>query len=293
MLRILRAYLELTKPRILELLLVTTIPVMVFAADGLPDLGMVAAVLLGGALSAGAAGAFNMYLERESDALMERTAQRPLVTGIISPRAGLIFAWVLAATSVVWMLVAVGPLPAALSTAGLVLYVVLYTLVLKRRTEQNVVWGGIAGCMPVFIGWAAVTDSLSWAAVALFGVIFFWTPPHYWPLSVKFKKDYANAGVPMLPVVATDRRVAIEMVAHTVAMIACSLVLVPLAGMSWFYTAVAVLSGGWFLYLVIAMLRRAGHPERGKLGAMKVFHGSITYLTVLFIAVAVDVFLPF
>lgn len=162
MLRTVRAYLELTKPRILELLLVTTIPVMVFAADGRPDIALLGAVLVGGALSAGSAGAFNMYFERESDAVMERTARRPLVTGVVSARAGLIFATVLGISSVGWMLTFVGPLPAALSTAGLVLYVVFYTLLLKRRTEQNIVWGGVAGCMPVLVGWTAVRGALEW-----------------------------------------------------------------------------------------------------------------------------------
>ncbi|SKC70752.1 heme o synthase [Krasilnikoviella flava] len=287
------AYVALTKPRIIELLLVTTLPTMILAQGGLPDLWLVLLTLVGGTLAAASANVFNCYLDRDIDQVMNRTKRRPLATGEITPRAALVFATVLGVVSLLWFALLVNVASAWLTFGAIAIYVVGYTMILKRRTPQNIVWGGIAGCMPVFIGWAAVTGSLSWAAVALFGVIFFWTPPHYWPLSVKFKKDYANAGVPMLPVVASDRRVAIEMVAHTVAMIACSLALVPLAGMSWFYTVVAIASGGWFLYLVIAMLRRAGHPERGKLGAMKVFHGSITYLTVLFIAVAVDVFLPF
>ncbi|HWV79410.1 MAG TPA: heme o synthase [Isoptericola sp.] len=287
------AYVALTKPRIIELLLVTTLPTMILAQGGLPSLWLVLLTLVGGTLAAASANVFNCYLDRDIDQVMNRTKRRPLATGEITPRAALVFATVLGVVSLLWFALLVNVPAAWLTFAAIAIYVVGYTMILKRRTPQNIVWGGIAGCMPVFIGWAAVTGSLSWAAVALFGVIFFWTPPHYWPLSVKFKKDYANAGVPMLPVVATDRRVAVEMVAHTVAMIACSLALIPLAGMSWFYAAVAVASGGWFLWLVIAMLRRAGHPERGKLGAMKVFHGSITYLTVLFIAVAVDVFLPF
>jgi heme o synthase len=180
-----------------------------------------------------------------------------------------------------------------LTLGAIVIYVVGYTMILKRRTPQNIVWGGIAGCMPVFIGWASVTGGLSWAALALFGIIFFWTPPHYWPLSIKFKKDYAAANVPMLPVVSDDKRVAAEMVGYTIAMIACSLLLTPLAGMSWVYTVVAAVLGGWFLWSTIAMLRRAQGKAEGKLGAMKVFHGSITYLSLLFVAVAVDVFLPF
>ncbi|GAA1735083.1 heme o synthase [Isoptericola hypogeus] len=286
------AYVALTKPRIIELLLVTTLPTMILAENGLPDLWLVVKTLVGGTLAAASANVFNCYLDRDIDQVMNRTKRRPLATGEITPRAALVFATALGVVSLLWFALLVNVPSAWLTFAAIAIYVVGYTMILKRRTPQNIVWGGIAGCMPVFIGWAAVTGTLSWSALALFGVIFFWTPPHYWPLSVKFKKDYANAGVPMLPVVATDRRVAIEMVAHTVAMIACSLALVPLAGMSWVYTVVAVGLGAWFLGLVVAMLRRADHPERGKLGAMKVFHGSITYLTLLFIAVAVDVFLP-
>ncbi|MFV2142854.1 heme o synthase [Isoptericola sp. G70] len=287
------AYIALTKPRIIELLLVTTVPTMILAQGGLPDLWLVVKTLVGGALAAGSANAFNCYLDRDIDEVMNRTKRRPLVTGEVLPRSALIFATALGTVSLVWFAWLVNLQAAWLTGGAIAIYVVGYTMILKRRTPQNIVWGGIAGCMPVFIGWAAVTGSLSWAALALFGVIFFWTPPHYWPLSVKFKKDYENAGVPMLPVVASDRRVAAEMVGHTVAMIACSLALVPLAGMTWVYTAVAVVTGGWFLWLTIAMLRKAQGRTRGGPGAMKVFHASITYLTVLFVAVAVDVFLPF
>ncbi len=287
------AYVALTKPRIIELLLVTTVPTMILAQGGLPDLWLVVKTLVGGALAAGSANAFNCYLDRDIDEVMNRTKRRPLVTGEIVPRHALIFATALGTVSLVWFAWLVN-LPAAwLTGAAIAIYVVGYTMILKRRTSQNIVWGGIAGCMPVFIGWAAVNESLSWAALALFGVIFFWTPPHYWPLSVKFKQDYANAGVPMLPVVASDRRVAAEMVGHTVAMIVCSLALVPLAGMTWVYTVVGAASGAWFLWLTVAMLRKAQGRARGGPGAMKVFHASITYLTVLFVAVAVDVFLPF
>jgi protoheme IX farnesyltransferase len=287
------AYVALTKPRVIELLLVTTVPTMILAEDGLPDLWLVLATLVGGALAAGSANAFNCYLDRDIDELMNRTRRRPLVTGEVTPRSALVFATVLGVVALVWFALVVNVAAAWLTFAAIVIYVVGYTMILKRRTPQNIVWGGIAGCMPVFIGWAAVTESLSWAALALFGVIFFWTPPHYWPLSVKFKRDYAAAGVPMLPVVASDRRVAVEMVAYTVAMIVCSLALVPLAGMSWVYAVVAAGLGGWFLASTIGMLRRARGDARGKLGAMKVFHASITYLTLLFVAVAVDVFLPF
>ncbi|PRB14185.1 heme o synthase [Microbacterium sp. MYb62] len=289
MVRTLRAYLALTKPRILELLLVTTIPVMVFAADGWPDLFLLAAVLLGGALSAGSAGAFNMYLERESDALMERTAQRPLVTGIISPRAALTFAWSLAVASVIWMLATVGPVPAALSTAGLVLYVVLYTLVLKRRTEQNVVWGGIAGCVPVLVGWTAERGVIEWPAVVLFLVVFFWTPAHYWPLSITYRDDYRRAGVPMLGATREPGYVALRVIGYAWATVACSLVLPLVAEVSWLYPAVAVGAGAGFLFSAHRLRVR---DRRGcELRPMLVFRASIVYLAVLFLAVGVDPFL--
>lgn len=286
------AYVALTKPRVIELLLVTTLPTMILAQGGLPSLWLVLATLVGGAAAAGSANVFNCYLDRDIDEVMNRTKRRPLVTGEITPRAALVFATVLGVVSLAWFALVVNVAAAWLTFAAIAIYVVGYTMILKRRTPQNIVWGGIAGCMPVFIGWAAVTGGLSWSAVALFGVIFFWTPPHYWPLSIKFKRDYATAGVPMLPVVADDRRVATEMVVYTVAMIACSLALVPLAGMTWVYAVVALGLGAWFLASTLTMLRRAQDPARGKLGAMKVFHASITYLTLLFVAVAVDVFLP-
>ncbi len=286
------AYVALTKPRIIELLLWTTAPTMILAQGGLPNVWLVLATLVGGTFAAASANVYNCYLDRDIDELMNRTKRRPLVTGEVSPRAALVFATVLGVVSLVWFALLVNPLSAWLAFAAIAIYVVGYTMILKRRTPQNIVWGGIAGCIPVFIGWAAVTNSLSWAAVALFLVIFFWTPPHYWPLSMKFKRDYANAGVPMLPVVADDRRVAREMILYGLAMVASSLALWPLAGMSWVYGLVATVLGVWFMASCVAMLRRAKDPSRGKIGAMKVFHASITYLTLLFVAVAVDVFLP-
>lgn len=286
MLQTLRAYVELTKPRILELLLVTTIPVMVFAADGLPDLGLMAAVLIGGALSAGSAGAFNMYIERESDALMERTAQRPLVTGIVSPRAGLTFAWVLAAGSVVWMLTLVGPLPAALSTAGLVLYVAFYTVLLKRRTEQNVVWGGVAGCVPVLVGWSAVRGGIEWPAVVLFLVVFFWTPAHYWPLSIRYRDDYRRAGVPMLGATRPPAYVAVRVIGFAVATVVCSLALPFVAEVSGLYVVTALAAGAGFLFSAYRM--RVRDRRGAELRPMLVFRASIVYLAVLFLAVGID-----
>ncbi|MEU4363074.1 heme o synthase [Promicromonospora sp. NPDC023987] len=287
------AYVALTKPRVIELLLITTVPTMILAADGLPNFWLILATLIGGAGAAGSANAFNMWWDRDIDQVMNRTKKRPMATGEITPAAGLVFASILGLLSLVWFAAVVNWAAMWLALAAIAIYVVGYTMILKRRTPQNIVWGGIAGCFPVFIGWAAVTGELSWAALALFGIIFFWTPPHYWPLSIKFKKDYANAKVPMLPVVSDDKRVAAEMVGYTLAMIACSLLLTPLAGMSWVYTAAAAALGAWFLWSTIAMLRRAQGSAKGKLGAMKVFHASITYLSLLFVAVAVDVFLPF
>src|SRR5665647_3594248 len=216
-----------------------------------------------------------------------------LVTVEISPRAGMVFGLVLAVASVVWFAVLVNPLATALTALAIVMYVVGYTMVLKRRTPQNIVWGGAAGCMPVLIGWSAVTGSLTWAPLALFAVVFFWTPPHYWPLSMRFRSDYAAAGVPMLPVVAKDVPVAWQILAYAIAMVVASLVLVPLAGMTWVYAVVATVSGIWFLGLAVGVLQRARNPRPGrKLGEMRLFHGSITYLTLLFLAVAVDPILP-
>nr|WP_273651179.1 heme o synthase [Cellulomonas fimi] len=291
--RVLAAYLALTKPRVIELLLVTTLPTMILAQGGFPSLGLVLATLVGGAAAAGSANVLNCYLDRDIDQVMNRTKRRPTATGEISPRAALIFGLALGVGSLTWLWFVVNPASAWLTAAAILIYVVGYTMILKRRTPQNIVWGGAAGCMPVLIGWSAVTGGVSWTPLVLFGVIFFWTPPHYWPLSMKFRNDYAAAGVPMLPVVAKDAKVAREMIAYTIAMIACTLVLVPVAGMTWVYAVVAAGLGAWFLWSCVTLLRRANDPARGKLRAMTVFHGSITYLTLLSVAIAVDVFLPF
>ncbi len=289
--RRLAAYITLTKPRIIELLLVTTIPVMILAADGLPSLGLVLATLVGGSAAAGAANTLNSVIDRDIDRVMNRTRRRPLATGEITVGAGLVFAAVLGLGSVVWFALLVNALSAVLAASAIGVYVIGYTMILKRRTPQNIVWGGAAGCIPVLIGWSSVTGTLDWAPVALFAVVFFWTPPHYWPLSMRFKNDYAQAGVPMLPVVATSRRVAAEMVGYTVAMVVASLALVPLADMTIIYTVVAAASGLWFGWQVVALLLRSGRPG-ARLGEMRVFHYSITYLTVLFAAVAADPFWP-
>src|SRR5699024_9273025 len=204
---VLRGYVALTKPRIIELLLITTIPTMSLAAGGFPSPWLILTTMIGGYLAAGGANALNMYLDRDIDAKMKRTKNRPLVTGEISPRAGLVFGIVLSIVSTLWLGLLVNWMSAALGAGAILLYVVFYTILLKRRTSQNIVWGGVAGCMPVLIGWSAVTGTVSWTAVLLFLVIFFWTPPHYWPLAEKFSRDYADAGVPMLPVVASRGKV--------------------------------------------------------------------------------------
>ncbi|MEV6107988.1 heme o synthase [Streptomyces sp. NPDC051940] len=288
----LMAFVALTKPRIIELLLITTVPVMFLAAEGVPDLWLVVATCLGGYLSAGGANALNMYIDRDIDALMHRTEQRPLVTGIVSPREGLVFGLTLSVVSTVWFAVLVNPLSAALSLLAILFYVVGYTMILKRRTAQNIVWGGIAGCMPVFIGWSAVTNSVSWASLILFLVIFFWTPPHYWPLSMKVKDDYARVGVPMLPVVASNKVVARQIVLYSWVMVAVSLLLWPLGYTGWFYPAVAVVVGAYWMREAYALQSRAKKGLTGaKLKEMRLFHWSITYVSLLFLAVAADPFL--
>lgn len=289
---LLRAYVALTKPRIVELLLITTVPTVILAADGWPGLWLLVATMIGGYAAAGSANSFNMILDRDIDGLMNRTKQRPLVTGIISVRAAAVFSTALGVFAVLWFGLLVNWASAWLALAAIAMYVVGYTMLLKRRTSQNIVWGGAAGCMPVLIGWSAVTGTVEWPAVVLFGIIFFWTPPHYWPLSMRFRKDYARAEVPMLPVVASNTKVATQILLYGAGMVACSLLLAPVAGMTWVYAVIAAVAGAWFLAGSVRLLIRARHPERGKLAAMKVFHASITYLTIVFVAVAIDPFLP-
>ncbi len=287
--RKLRAYVALTKPRVVELLLVTTAPVMVLAAKGVLDLhflGLLIATLVGGALSAGSANAFNCYIDRDIDRLMSRTQNRPLVTGELSPREALVFAWATGVASTVVLAVFTTWLAAALSVAAIFFYVVIYTLILKRRTPQNIVWGGAAGCMPVLIGWAAVTGTLDWAPVILFGIVFLWTPPHYWPLSMRYRADYASAHVPMLAVVRGRTAVGLQVVLYAWATVACSLLLVPLAPMGVVYAVVAALSGAWFLVESHRLYAAAIRP--GEVRPMRVFHASITYLTLVFLAVGID-----
>lgn len=288
----LKAFVALTKPRIIELLLITTVPVMFLAAEGVPDLWLVLATCVGGYLSAGGANALNMYLDRDIDALMHRTEQRPLITGAVRPGEALLFGTALTVASTVWFTFLVNPLSAALALGANLFYVVVYTMILKRRTAQNIVWGGIAGCMPVAIGWSAVTGSVSWASLVLFLVMFFWTPPHYWPLSMKVKDDYARVGVPMLPVVASNKNVARQIVLYSWVMVAVSLTLWPLGYTGWFYPVSAAVLGAVWLREAHGLLARAKKGAVGaKLKEMRLFHWSITYVSLLFIAVAVDPFL--
>ncbi|MDE0546815.1 heme o synthase [Microbacterium sp. C7(2022)] len=286
-----RAYVALTKPRVLELLLVTTVPVMILAAGGLPNLWLVLATVIGGSMSAGAAASFNMYLDRDIDVHMKRTAGRPLVTGEVTPRGALVFSWVLAVGSTLWLLVTTNWLAATLSAVAIFFYVVIYTMILKRRTEQNIVWGGIAGCFPVLIGWTAVTGSLAWPPLILFAVVFLWTPPHYWPLSMKYKEQYDAVDVPMLGATRNGSQVGLQVILYAWATLACSLLLVPVAGMGLVYTVSALVFGGWFVYESHVLYNRAVKGIEPR--PMRVFHASITYLTLLFVAIAVDPLLPF
>jgi len=286
-----KAYVALTKPRVIELLLITTAPVMVLAAGGIPNLWLVLGTLIGGSLSASSANAFNCYIDRDIDRVMDRTKTRPLVTGELKDGEALAFAWITGVGSVVWLGLLVNWLAAALSLAAILFYVFVYTLLLKRRTPQNIVWGGAAGCMPVLIGWAAVTGSLSWAPVILFAIVFLWTPPHYWPLSMKYRADYQSVNVPMLAVVRGRTVVGLQVVLYAWATVACSLLLIPIAGMGLLYTVVALGSGAWFIYESHRLYSTA--IRHGEVRPMRVFHSSITYLTLVFLAVGIDPLLPF
>ena len=274
------------KPRVIELLLVTTAPVMVLATRGVPDVWLMLGTLAGGALSAGSANAFNMYIDRDIDTLMARTKGRPIVTGEVSPRSALIFAFTIGLASLAVLTLVANLLAAALSLAAILFYVFVYTLLLKRRTEQNIVWGGIAGCFPVLIGWAAVTGEISVTPWILFVVVFLWTPAHYWPLSLRYADDYAAASVPMLSVLRPKVAVGLQVILYAWATVVASLVLIPVAPMGVVYSVVAVLAGGWFIVETHRLYNRS--VAGGDTNAMRVFHASNTYLTALFIAVAID-----
>ena len=273
---LLRAYIALMKLRVVELLLISTIPAMILAEKGVPSLGLIAATLVGGTLAAGSANAFNMVLESDLDRLMERTVNRPLVTGALSKTHAAVFASIIGAASLLIFWVFTEPLATLLTAVAIAFYVMVYTMALKRHTSQNIVWGGAAGCMPVFIGWAAVTNSLSWAAVAFFFVIFFWTPPHFWALAIKYKDDYEAAKIPMLPVIAARTIVLRNMWLHTIAMIISSVALIYLAELQWWAMAITVALG---LVFAIQLLQLKENSENYNAIALKIFHWSITYLT--------------
>jgi protoheme IX farnesyltransferase len=273
------------KLRVVELLLVSTLPAMVLAQRGIPDVILTVATLIGGTLAAGSANAFNQIMEQDLDAAMGRTAKRPLVLGTISTRAAFFFASFIGTLSLVIFWIFTNPLATLLTFIAIVFYVGVYTALLKRRTSQNIVWGGIAGCMPVLIGWAAVADNLSWSALLLFLVIFFWTPPHFWALAIKYNDDYSRAMVPMLPVVASERIVTRQMIGYTLAMVGSSVALGVVAELPVWYYVVALLVGGCFIFLVIG-LHSKEERDRSKL-AERIFHGSITYLSVISLIIVV------
>lgn len=279
---LIKSYIALTKPRIIELLLITTVPAMVVARAGWPGTWLVVATLIGGTLSAGGANALNSYHDRDIDEVMRRTSRRPLPNHRVDPGKARIFGWALGASGFVWLWAFTNLAAASLSAAALLFYVFVYTQILKRTTAQNIVIGGAAGAAPVLVGWAAVTGSLATPAWVLFAIVFAWTPPHFWALALRYKDDYAAAGVPMLPVVRGETFTTRQMVIYTGVTILFSLALIPVAGMRWLYLAGAVLSGGWFMAETV---RAHFDPTR----AMKVFSASTVYLSVLFAAMLVDV----
>ncbi|MDG4788557.1 heme o synthase [Micromonospora sp. WMMD1102] len=285
---LLRAYVALTKPRIVELLLISTVPTMMLADGGIPPLWLVAVVLVGGSLAAGAANALNCYIDRDIDQVMKRTKRRPLPTHTVAPRNALLFGLVLAAVSVTVMAVFTNWLATALTLAAIAYYDLVYTLWLKRTTWQNTFWGGICGSAPVLIGWVAVTGSLAPQAWGLFAVVFFWQLPHFYALAIKFKDDYARAGIPMLPVVASIRRVTAEIVVYTWLTVLASVLVWPL-GMGPVYGVTVLAAGGMFIAEAHRLRRRGARGESVK--PMRLFHWSITYLTIVFAAVAVDALL--
>jgi protoheme IX farnesyltransferase len=284
-----RAYVALTKPRIIELLLVTTVPTMIVAKRGLPSVGLMAATVVGGTLAAGGANAINMVVDLDIDKLMHRTRNRPLVTGALRPASALAFALALEVVAFLELWWAVNLLSAVLAVSATAFYVFVYTMWLKRRSTQNIVVGGAAGAVPVLVGWAAVTNSLSWPPIILFAIIFVWTPPHFWALAVRYREDYEAASVPMLPAVASLVRTTREIVLYTVLLVGVSVVFSAVAHMGFAFTAVALVLGGIFLAMAIRLWGRARADRATGRDAMRLFGYSITYLTVLFVAMAGDV----
>ena len=284
---VIKSYVSLTKPRIIELLLVTTVPTMFLASNGWPNWYLVLATLIGGALAAGGANALNNVVDRDIDALMDRTAHRPLVTGKVSVRGAVALGITLSLSSVIWLVSQVNTLSALFAASAIVFYVCVYTLLLKRRTSSNIVWGGAAGCFPVLIGWAAVTNSISLAPIVLFLIVFWWTPPHYWPLSMQYRKDYENAGIPMLPVVADREKVASQIAIYSWIMVATTLVLPLVSELSIVYVVGAIILNLIFMREVYALRNRAKSDDLD-INPMKLFHWSITWLALLFFLIGLD-----
>lgn len=279
----LRGYVALTKPRIIELLLITTVPTMIVAEQGLPPLWLMVATVVGGTFAAGGANAINMYVDRDIDAIMKRTRNRPLVTGVLTPRAALTFAIGLELVAFAWLWAFVNLLSAVLAVSACLFYVFVYTLWLKRSSKSNIVIGGAAGAAPVLIGWSAVTDSLAWPPVLLFAIIFFWTPPHFWALAIRYKDDYAAADVPMLPSVTTLHATSVRILVYTVWLWLLTLCFVPVGQMGWIYGSAALVLGAVFTGFAVQLLRTESTAV-----AMRLFTFSITYVTLLFGAMALD-----
>jgi len=279
-------YVALTKPRIVELLLVTTVPTMFVAQGGVPSIWLMVATVLGGTLAAGGANAVNMVVDRDIDSLMERTNQRPLVRGVMTPRAAMVFAVAIEVAAFAWLVATVNLLSAVLAVSATLFYVFVYTLWLKRSTTRNIVIGGAAGAAPVLIGWSAVTNSLTWAPIVLFLVIFYWTPPHFWALAIRYREDYSTAGVPMLPSVVSLRETSDRILYYTAVMVALTVLFWQVAGMGTLYLVSALVLGAGFA--AFAVMVRRNPTERT---AMRLFSFSITYVTLLFGAIAVDVVL--
>ena len=277
------SYVALTKPRIIELLLVTTVPTMIVAERGLPSIWLMAVTVIGGTLSAGGANAINMYVDRDIDQLMDRTKKRPLVSGAMSPRAALTFAVSLEVFAFFFLWGTVNLLSAMLALAACLFYVFVYTLWLKRSSSHNIVIGGAAGAAPVLIGWSAVTGTLDWPPVVLFAVIFYWTPPHFWALAIRYRDDYAKADVPMLPVVASFRTTAVRILMYTLLLVALTVLFAPVADMGNLYLGAALVLGAVFTWFAVRLLR-----DESPALAMRMFGWSITYITLLFGAMAVD-----
>ena len=286
---VLAAYVGLMKPRVIELLLLTTVPVMFFAAQGVPDLGLVVATVVGGTLSSGSASALNCVYDRDIDEQMRRTRRRALPRHIVSPLSATVFGVVLGLLATVVLATWVNWLSAGLALVAELFYLIVYTVLLKRRTTQNIVWGGLAGCFPALIGWTAVTGELAWPPVVLFLVVFFWTPPHTWALALRYREDYANVDVPMLPVVARAEVVGRQIVLYSWAMVATSLLLWPVAGTGWVYPLAAAGLGAVFLVEAHRMWSRTrGTEDLTVIQPMRLFHSSNLYLSLLFVAVALD-----